>query len=887
MQPLQNGRCTCPEGDCGTKQFLDEDRPEGCIHCRTHSSRLPQVSFVLPQRHNLSVQVTGIRPECCTKNILQADEICFRTIESQRNSLGVLSGRHLCAGEDQGGDTSTQPDGLATTDELGILDQLREERSRAETHARVLRLQLQYQNNEDQCPTNKIIEIDHANTTTIEEDNDILLPMDCESPGEDDIDDTSNWRSVTPCEVYSERPCSGTSTTASELGKTLPTVCNELERTQLVVSTSTTSQWTPHHHEERRKNTRHRDLCRRVGHRLGCDISQDRDSRILVTGRKRTVNQREGVENDIVCPPTPCKRVRRFADQSLLRQYHGSEIRKEIRRDSLPISTRTRSSNLRAHSKTQHTSSVSTRTRSKECSSRLLEQKKEAPLRMETTSKVFQNDSSSMGASQTGRLCNKRKHKTTAFLESTTRPTSRSTGCLQAEMDKDRHVSTPTMEADTQGDTEDTRGSSQVSSSCDSQLAKSVLVATGLTQKSSSTLDFSTQQTVVFDRMAIIRSYQVEQALLDEDTINYLQASNNISTHKNYDIQWKRWATWCVNQQPSQDPLEYKPIRIVEFLTQHKELSIQQLNCMRSAIASVFKVIHPEKPTIASNLFVVQFFQAKRRKNCRLPNSNQEIYDLQSIIEMILDWGTTDSLPLDKLQQKSLLLVTMVTMWRPRSDIGRLQYRDVHFHYDITGTLVGTTVIARSPKEIESKSSKLGTLNNKDLCPVYNLWYFYESTKHLRDHLTEDHTLFLGNILETSDKIKSISPTTVANWIKHHLQQAGIDTTKFKAHSLRSAASTAAISKGASIHSVKMHANWSLNSDTLEKYYYKPRDQHQRGRILTTKIFENATENRTTSEVGVKPTAIVLGTTHNGNVGETKTENVVATRPWYRRWFAI
>ena len=110
-------------------------------------------------------------------------------------------------------------------------------------------------------------------------------------------------------------------------------------------------------------------------------------------------------------------------------------------------------------------------------------------------------------------------------------------------MDKDRHVSTPTMEADTQGDTEDTRGSSQVSSSCDSQLAKSVLVATGLTQKSSSTLDVSTQQTVVFDRMAIIRSYQVEQALLDEDTINYLQASNNISTHKNYDIQWKRWAT--------------------------------------------------------------------------------------------------------------------------------------------------------------------------------------------------------------------------------------------------------------------------------------------------------------------------------------------------------
>ncbi|ORE00907.1 hypothetical protein BCV72DRAFT_283045, partial [Rhizopus microsporus var. microsporus] len=131
---------------------------------------------------------------------------------------------------------------------------------------------------------------------------------------------------------------------------------------------------------------------------------------------------------------------------------------------------------------------------------------------------------------------------------------------------------------------------------------------------------------------------------------------------------------------------------------------------------------------------------------------------------MIVGWGTIDSLPLDKLQQKTLLLVTMATMWRPRSDIGKLQFRDVHFQYDTTGTLVGTTVIARSPKESESKSSKLGALNSKELCPVYHLWYFCESTKHLRYHLAEDHTLFLGNILD--DKVKSISPITVANWIK-------------------------------------------------------------------------------------------------------------------------
>ena len=44
------------------------------------------------------------------------------------------------------------------------------------------------------------------------------------------------------------------------------------------------------------------------------------------------------------------------------------------------------------------------------------------------------------------------------------------------------------------------------------------------------------------------------------------------------------------------------------------------------------------------------------------------------------------------------------------------------------------------------------------------------------------------------------------------------------------------------------------------------------------------TENETTSDVGVEPTRVVLGTTHNTTVGETETEDVVATLPWYKRW---
>jgi hypothetical protein len=54
---------------------------------------------------------------------------------------------------------------------------------------------------------------------------------------------------------------------------------------------------------------------------------------------------------------------------------------------------------------------------------------------------------------------------------------------------------------------------------------------------------------------------------------------------------------------------------------------------------------------------------------------------------------------------------------------------------------------------------------------------------------------------------------------------AGVDTAIYKAHSIRSASSTKAVEAGHSIQEVKDHANWSRNSNTMEKYYYKPTAQ--------------------------------------------------------------
>lgn len=99
----------------------------------------------------------------------------------------------------------------------------------------------------------------------------------------------------------------------------------------------------------------------------------------------------------------------------------------------------------------------------------------------------------------------------------------------------------------------------------------------------------------------------------------------------------------------------------------------------------------------------------------------------------------------------------------------------------------------------------------------------------------------------------------------------------YKPHSIRAASSTKAVQQGNAIQKVKFHANWSLNSNTFERYYYKPTAQASSSTQIMNSIF--STESSVTLEVVVKSTGIVLGTKNNTKIDETKTENVIHARP--------
>ncbi|CEG70765.1 hypothetical protein RMATCC62417_06603 [Rhizopus microsporus] len=157
-------------------------------------------------------------------------------------------------------------------------------------------------------------------------------------------------------------------------------------------------------------------------------------------------------------------------------------------------------------------------------------------------------------------------------------------------------------------------------------------------------------------------------------------------------------------------------------------------------------------PSIASNVIIQGFFQAKLKTVVKLPQQAQiETWYLSILTDYIAtNFSDNTSLTIDKLQQKTVLLLCIATMWRPRSDIGTLQAWDVHFKFDKDTNPTGATLFIRAPKEAQQKHSALGTLSEKSMCPVFTLFAFMEKTEHLRSELPVYHTVFLAYVSNPS-----------------------------------------------------------------------------------------------------------------------------------------
>ena len=79
-----------------------------------------------------------------------------------------------------------------------------------------------------------------------------------------------------------------------------------------------------------------------------------------------------------------------------------------------------------------------------------------------------------------------------------------------------------------------------------------------------------------------------------------------------------------------------------------------------------------------------------------------------------------------------------------------------------------------------------------------------------------------GLLTRQGEVHKPISGASLSRWLKDIISQAGIDTSIFKAQSVRGASASAAYERGASLQDILDLADWSTDS-TLRGFYYRPR----------------------------------------------------------------
>ena len=177
--------------------------------------------------------------------------------------------------------------------------------------------------------------------------------------------------------------------------------------------------------------------------------------------------------------------------------------------------------------------------------------------------------------------------------------------------------------------------------------------------------------------------------------------------------------------------------------------------------------------------------------------------------------GDNDKLHLNDLTQKTAMLLALTRPSRSADLVGlSLDQR----RYSPEGVTFIPTKLAKQSRQTKKSASFFFPAfpSNRRLCPVATIREYEMRTKDRREG--QNHSQLFISLIKPYNPVSS---STIARWLKCVLAKAGIDTSLFKAHSVRGASTSAAAGAGVTTNDILSAADWSSES-VFQKFYYKP-----------------------------------------------------------------
>ena len=191
-----------------------------------------------------------------------------------------------------------------------------------------------------------------------------------------------------------------------------------------------------------------------------------------------------------------------------------------------------------------------------------------------------------------------------------------------------------------------------------------------------------------------------------------------------------------------------------------------------------------------------------------------DTWDPEVVLKLLMTWSPAHKLSLGKLTKKVVMLILLVTGQRGQiikalntnnMSITATRYK---FYVDNLDIKQGRPGYKPEPVVLRKYPA------NKQLCVYHYMTVYLKRTLDLRG---ETKDVFITTV----KPFKPVSRDTISNWVKDTLSKAGINITKFKPGSTRSASCSKALKQGAPIDEIIKAGGWSTPS-TFSKWYARP-----------------------------------------------------------------
>lgn len=292
--------------------------------------------------------------------------------------------------------------------------------------------------------------------------------------------------------------------------------------------------------------------------------------------------------------------------------------------------------------------------------------------------------------------------------------------------------------------------------------------------------------------------------------IRFLRKAWRPSTRKTYSNYIKQWLQFC--EHVCIDPNKPEPHQVARFLIllSKQGSAYSTVNIARCSLSAVTHV--DNYTTLGNNRYVCMAVAAAG--NVKPPklryNSTWKVSDVFKVFKR---WGRNSTLSVKLLTWKLTVLLLLCTAQRgqtiwllPLSGLveceGGVMFKMKHqLKHNKPGDPLSVIKVSKFPEDTR-------------LCPIKCLRAYINKTKERRGKIDQ-------LLISTVKPYRPVGRGTISNWVKKMLNEAGIDTGKYKAHSTRAAATSDVTKKGINVNALLKVASWKT-SETFARFYNKP-----------------------------------------------------------------